>query len=159
LDPAPSAASYELVICTEVAEHIPAEHADVLVRKLCKACAVGGAIVFTAAPPGQGGHDHINEQPFSYWEDKFGAEGFAVDREKTEQLKHEWLRLEHMPWYAQNVRVLRPILGRPPRSPSEVRELMRDAGPMLASSTVPAWAQRQAERQRAELQANHTLKR
>src|SRR5580692_130392 len=77
---------YELVLCTEVAEHIPAEYADVLVRRLCKACAPDGAIVFTAAPPGQGGHDHINEQPFSYWEDKFGAQGFEVDKDKTVEL-------------------------------------------------------------------------
>ena len=102
-----SAASYELVLCTEVAEHIPAEYADTLVRKLCDACAPDGAIVFTAAPPGQGGHDHINEQPFSYWEAKFAARSFEVDTEKTEQLKREWLRLKGMPWYAQNVRVLR----------------------------------------------------
>jgi glycosyltransferase involved in cell wall biosynthesis len=102
-----STAIHDLVICTEVAEHIPAEYADVLVRKLCNTCAIDGAIVFTAAPPGQGGHDHINEQPFSYWEAKFGAEGFAVDRDKTEQLRREWLHLMRMPWYAQNVRVLR----------------------------------------------------
>jgi glycosyltransferase involved in cell wall biosynthesis len=103
----PRAAGYDLVVCTEVAEHIPAKHADTLVRKLCEACATDGSIVFTAAPPGQGGHDHINEQPFSYWEAKFTAQGFTVDTEKTERLKHEWMRLKRIPWYAQNVRVLR----------------------------------------------------
>ena len=96
---------YDLVICTEVAEHVPAEHADTLVRKLCSACAADGKIVFTAAPPGQCGHDHINEQPAVYWEEKFAAEGFTVDENKTSAIKIEWTRVYRMWWYASNVRV------------------------------------------------------
>ena len=99
--------SYDLVSCMEVAEHVPAEYADALVRKLCGECAPGGAIVFTGAPEGQGGHDHINCQPPAYWIEKFGTEGFSVDEAATATVKGEWVKIVRMPWYGQNVLVFR----------------------------------------------------
>jgi 2-polyprenyl-3-methyl-5-hydroxy-6-metoxy-1,4-benzoquinol methylase len=101
------ATPYDLVSCMEVAEHVPAEFADTLVRRLCKSCATGGAIMFTAAPPGQGGHDHINCQPPAYWIAKFGAEGFSVDEAGTTVMKAEWMKIVRMPWYGQNVLIFR----------------------------------------------------
>jgi glycosyltransferase involved in cell wall biosynthesis len=98
----------ELVVCMEVAEHVPAELADVLVQNLCDACAVDGAIAFTAAPPGQSGHDHINCQPlYYYWVDKFRARGFDVDNEATAKLKQAWSPVTRMWWYAANACVFR----------------------------------------------------
>jgi SAM-dependent methyltransferase len=96
---------YDLVSCMEVAEHVPAEHADTLVRKLCGACAPGGVIALTAAPIGQGGHDHVNCQPPSYWIEKFKAHGFSVDEAATAAVKEEWVKIVRMPWYGQNVLV------------------------------------------------------
>ena len=54
----------DLVICFEVAEHIPAPSASRLCRLLSEAAP---NIAFTAARPGQGGHLHVNVQPQSYW--------------------------------------------------------------------------------------------
>ena len=98
----------DLVVCTEVAEHLPEEFADVLVQKLCDACTLGGAVAFTAAPIGQSGHDHINCQPlYYYWVDKFRARGFEVDDDATVKLKQAWAPVTRMWWYAANVCVFR----------------------------------------------------
>ena len=66
---------YDLAVCLEVAEHLPAAMADVLVRQLT---AVAPLIVFSAAIPGQGGTNHVNERPPSYWRELFEAHGFMM---------------------------------------------------------------------------------
>jgi len=52
----------------EVGEHVPAQLAEVFVKTLIEA---GEIVVFTAAPPGQVGHGHINCQSKQYWADLF----------------------------------------------------------------------------------------
>jgi hypothetical protein len=49
------------VICTEVAEHLLAEHADALIENIDRAAAEW--VFFTAATLGQRGFGHVNEQP------------------------------------------------------------------------------------------------
>jgi hypothetical protein len=63
-----------LVICTEVAEHLPANVASQLVSHLVS---LSDVILFTAATPGQGGRHHLNEQPHSYWVALFAQLGFT----------------------------------------------------------------------------------
>ena len=75
---------YDLVATLEVAEHVPPELADALVGYLC---AMGNLIIFTAAQPGQGGHGHVNEQPKTYWMEKFARAGFHVDQQATERIE------------------------------------------------------------------------
>lgn len=54
----------DLCICLEVAEHIP----HIYARKMCRMLSeTAPHLVFTAAPPGQGGYLHINERPRDYW--------------------------------------------------------------------------------------------
>ncbi len=65
---------FDLVQCVEVAEHLPAAAAATIVHTLTKH---GDIVLFSAAPPGQGGEYHINEQPYAYWRDLFAAEGYA----------------------------------------------------------------------------------
>lgn len=55
---------YDLVVCTEVAEHLEEEFAEMVVDNIC--ANTKHLIFFTAATPGQGGHCHVNEQPHSY---------------------------------------------------------------------------------------------
>jgi SAM-dependent methyltransferase len=55
---------FGLVQCLEVAEHLPPDSAATLVDSLVRH---GDIIVFSAAPPGQGGHDHVNERSYDYW--------------------------------------------------------------------------------------------
>jgi SAM-dependent methyltransferase len=124
----------ELVVCMEVAEHVPGELADILVSQLCGACAEDGAVVLTAAPPGQSGYDHVNEQPlYYYWVDKFRALGFDVDDDETVALKQAWAPVTRMWWYAANVCVFRR------RSSAVVRPTRTD----LVSVIVPCYRQAQ----------------
>jgi len=64
----------DLVLCLEVAEHLPEASALRLVERLCSSCP---AVVWSAAVPGQSGHEHINERPQSYWVARFAEMGFG----------------------------------------------------------------------------------
>ena len=67
---------FALVQSLEVAEHIPEEAASTFIDNLVQHSR--GIILFSAAPPGQGGEFHINEQPYDYWRLKFEKLGFAA---------------------------------------------------------------------------------
>jgi len=63
---------FDLVICLEVAEHIPESSANLLIESIIEH---GDHILFSAAIPGQDGQNHINEQWLDYWQAKFRAHG------------------------------------------------------------------------------------
>ena len=67
--------TFDLVACIEVAEHLNADRASGFVDLLCKH---SPAILFSAAPPGQGGTHHVNEQPLSYWAEHFAKRGYRL---------------------------------------------------------------------------------
>jgi SAM-dependent methyltransferase len=87
---------FDLVQSLEVGEHIDAAHVDTFVANLV---AHGDVILFSAAVPGQGGEFHVNEQPHTYWRDKFAARGYRT---------FDWLRPRVSgiaaiePWYRYN---------------------------------------------------------
>jgi len=64
----------DLAISVEVAEHFDQAFADDFVELVSGAADL---IIFGAAIPGQGGEHHVNEQPQSYWVEKFAARGFV----------------------------------------------------------------------------------
>lgn len=66
---------FDVVQSLEVAEHIPAASADIFVENLVRHSS--GTILFSAAPPGQGGEYHVNEQPYEYWRRKFHRHGYS----------------------------------------------------------------------------------
>jgi SAM-dependent methyltransferase len=87
---------FALVQCLEVAEHLPAAAAPVLVASLCRHADL---VLFSAAPPGQGGESHLNEQPYAYWRDHFAAHGYTL----YDPLRRRILRDDGiMPWYRYN---------------------------------------------------------
>lgn len=59
---------FDLVVSLEVAEHLPSSSAATFVESLVRH---GKVIAFSAAIPGQGGTDHINEQFADYWVELF----------------------------------------------------------------------------------------
>ena len=69
------AGRFDLAVCLEVAEHLPARNSRHLVRQLTSAAP---QVLFSAAPPGQGGGGHINCQPLSYWRKIFEEFGFRM---------------------------------------------------------------------------------
>jgi SAM-dependent methyltransferase len=66
-------ARFDLVQCLEVGEHLPESAAETLVDNLVRH---GERILFSAATPGQGGENHINEQPFRFWRALFARHGY-----------------------------------------------------------------------------------
>jgi SAM-dependent methyltransferase len=97
--------TFDVAISMEVAEHLPENRADRYIALLTRLARV---IVFTAAPPGQGGRDHVNEQPASYWIAKFGAAGFTVDDRLSSKWRESWAQGGVVAaWYHRNLMVFR----------------------------------------------------
>ncbi len=92
--------NFSLVICLEVAEHLPESSADFFVESLTKH---SNKILFSAAVPNQGGQNHINEQWPSYWQRKFERHGYyfhdIIRPIIWNNQKVEW-------WYKQNIFLL-----------------------------------------------------
>jgi len=88
---------FDLAESMEVAEHLPRHVADEFVGCLARHADV---VLFSAAPPGQGGENHINEQPYDYWRELFATRGYRL---------FDWLRpqLARRPdiqfWYRYNL--------------------------------------------------------
>ena len=82
----------DLAICIEVAEHIEPEYADVFTDNLCL---LSDTIVMTAAPPGQGGLQHVNEQPEEYWQMKMAACNYNYNVDRTADLAKGILRARY----------------------------------------------------------------
>jgi SAM-dependent methyltransferase len=66
---------YDLAVCIEVAEHLPETQAEMLIERLTSAAP---AVLFSAAIPGQGGTNHLNEQWPEYWGGLFAKHDFAM---------------------------------------------------------------------------------
>ncbi|GAB3313424.1 hypothetical protein GCM10027355_05740 [Haloplanus salinarum] len=92
---------YDLVLCFELAEHLPERYADTLVDTLADA---GKTIVMTAATPGQGGTHHVNEQPREYWYKKFESRGFEYDPDAVENLR-DMIEVDRSTWVYENLMV------------------------------------------------------
>jgi SAM-dependent methyltransferase len=67
---------FDLVQSFEVAEHIHPSAAEVFIDSLTSHAR--HCILFSAAPPGQGGEYHVNERPYGHWREMFGRRGFTV---------------------------------------------------------------------------------
>lgn len=86
---------FDLALSLEVAEHL--SNADALIQSLSNAAPI---ILFSAAIPGQGGINHINEQWQDHWVDQFRNEGFlAADVIRPLM----WNLRDVSFWYRQNL--------------------------------------------------------
>ncbi|QIZ69176.1 class I SAM-dependent methyltransferase [Oxynema aestuarii] len=77
----------DVCICLEVAEHLPESAASKLCQLLSEAAP---NLVFTAAPPGQGGHLHLNEQPQSYWIELMRSFSMTYDPEAVARMRQSF---------------------------------------------------------------------
>ena len=96
--------SFDVAISIEVAEHLPEKAADRYVDLLAR---LSATIVFTAAPPGQGGLDHVNEQAPSYWVSKFRNRGFKHDAELSDRWREKWRETGVAEMYCKNLMIFR----------------------------------------------------
>ncbi len=100
---------YDLCFCFEVAEHIDEKYSDRLVDNLTGA---GSTILFTAAPPGQDGHDHINLKPKAWWRAKFSQRNFEFSPTLTDELVERMQNIDGLQeWYIRNLMVF--VAGQP----------------------------------------------
>lgn len=90
---------FDLVICIEVAEHIKKKYSPQLVKNCTS---YGDTVVFTAAPKGQGGVGHINEQPYEFWIRLFEENHFQYDRDLSEQVRTVMKEKNVVEWIANN---------------------------------------------------------
>lgn len=88
---------FDLVICTEVAEHIDEKFADIVVDNVANAAKE--TIWFSAARAGFGGHLHLNEQEPGYWQQKFAVRGFVKDELLSEDIRAQLLRRTRRVWW------------------------------------------------------------
>jgi SAM-dependent methyltransferase len=89
--------TFDLALCLEVAEHLPAEAAPGLIESLT---ALAPVVVFSAAIPGQGGDGHINERWPSFWSRYFAAHGYVC----FTGLRHRLWSADAVEfWYRQNM--------------------------------------------------------
>jgi SAM-dependent methyltransferase len=95
----PEDRAFDAALCMEVAEHLSPARAASFVAELCL---LADLVLFSAAVPGQGGTNHINEQWPEYWSQHFAASGFDCFDVLRFKLWHaeacEW-------WYIQNALV------------------------------------------------------
>ena len=88
---------FDLAVCVEVAEHLPASAAEPLIRRLTAAAPL---VLFSAAIPGQTGTYHVNEQLPVYWKSLFAQQGFR----RLDCIRpHVWQDKRVDWWYRQNI--------------------------------------------------------
>jgi hypothetical protein len=88
---------FDLALSLEVAEHLPEAAAERFVGLLVAAAPL---VAFSAAIPGQGGTNHLNEQWPRFWAERFAAHGYDVVDCLREQL---WEDERVAWWYRQNL--------------------------------------------------------
>lgn len=105
-------AQAEMVLCLEVAEHLPKSAANTLCDSVAAAVKPGGRLLWSAAVPGQGGAGHLNEQPPEYWLKKLKARGLQINASETHRLSSVWSEIApNAWWYGRNIVVLHQPQG------------------------------------------------
>jgi cyclopropane fatty-acyl-phospholipid synthase-like methyltransferase len=94
---------FDLVVCLEVAEHLSPERSQSFIIDLTK---LSDRVLFSAATPGQGGTNHINEQPLVFWEQIFNGLGYKMKDTVRDKIKENdsiaW-------WYRKNIVVFEKV--------------------------------------------------
>lgn len=120
---------FDLVQSLEVAEHLHRGSAETFVASL-----VGhtDTVLFSAAPKGQGGDHHINEQPYDYWRALFATHDFvALDyirpRVQGDKDVEPWYRFNTFLYVRESTLQTLPASIRATRVPADQR--LRDISP------------------------------
>jgi hypothetical protein len=109
--------TFDVALCLEVAEHLEAEYACVLIQTLAKH---SDTVFFSAACPGQDGQHHVNCQWPEYWQEIFNRQGFVCEDSLRWRI---WANKGIEPWYRQNLFIARRDTvhaGTEPRIPAVI---------------------------------------
>ena len=103
--------SFDMAMSVEVAEHLPESRSISFVQDLTRLAPV---VLFSAAIPGQGGTDHINEHWQSYWATIFAQHDFVTCDALRPLI---WDNANIARWYRQNILLFcrRDFLPKVPR--------------------------------------------
>ena len=94
--------TFDLSMSVEVAEHILPETSEIFIDNMVRAS--NKYILFTAAPPGQGGTCHINEKPMLYWANLFKDRGFEASQLDIDNIRNE---LKKIPFRRRSFNMIR----------------------------------------------------
>jgi hypothetical protein len=102
---------YDMAVCMEVAEHIPANNSSRLVQNITDSS--NNFVWWTAAPPGQGGTGHINCRDVCYWIREFESCGFIPKWEMTYEVKAQLLKISDIvqfySWFRDNLTIFKRV--------------------------------------------------
>lgn len=101
---ATTAEPFDLALCLEVAEHMPAWHGG----KLLDVLTCGRRLIFSAAHPNQGGMRHVNERPAGYWIARLADRGFRLSPADA-ALRTDVAALALAPWYGENIHAFEKV--------------------------------------------------
>lgn len=87
----------DLVICSEVVEHLPRECENTILKTITDH--VGGLLLFSAAGPGQQGTGHINLREQSYWINRItGFPKMQLSEHRTQETRHAFGNINNGLW-------------------------------------------------------------
>lgn len=99
---------YDLSLCVDVLEHLPAADAPRALQAITRGARL---LILSCAPPGQGGHHHINEQPRRFWVHQLAKLGWRYERRETGAMERSFMSRRHelpMSWMYHNLCIYRP---------------------------------------------------
>lgn len=111
---------FDIVQCLEVGEHLPETSSDALIGNLTRH---GDEVLFSAATPGQGGENHVNEQTHEYWRLLFAKHGYKPFDLFRPMIKGA---VEVESWYRYNIVLFIAETAVPALSPGLLRSALRD---------------------------------
>ncbi len=94
---------FDMTLCLEVAEHIPERDSGIFLANVAQ---FSDLLIFSAAPPYQGGTHHVNERPKRYWRQRLAELKFAYNRRRTGEFSEQFKRdRPPLMWMCQQVSV------------------------------------------------------
>lgn len=98
---------YDLVICTEVFEHIEPKNSENLLKNITNSLNKDGTIIFSAAPIGQNGSGHINLKSKEYFINFFKSYNIVEDKEILSIILNSWNKINVPNYICNNLLVFK----------------------------------------------------